>query len=80
VSEVVVSGRASPNSASLDDLSGKDVFLRKSSSYYESLVALNEKFAAEKKPPVTIKEAPENAGGRGSARNDQCRPHSAYHR
>jgi len=59
VSQVVVSGPASPNVASLDDLSGKDVFVRKSSSYYESLVALNEKFAAEKKPPVTLKEAPE---------------------
>jgi len=59
VSQVVVSGPASPNVAGLDDLSGKDVFVRKSSSYYESLVALNEKFAAEKKPPVTLKEAPE---------------------
>jgi len=59
VSEVVVSGPASPNVANLDDLSGKEVFVRKSSSYYESLVALNEKFAAEKKPPVTLKEAPE---------------------
>jgi membrane-bound lytic murein transglycosylase MltF len=59
VSEVVVSGPASPNVANLDDLSGKDVFVRKSSSYYESLVALNEKFATEKKPPVILKEAPE---------------------
>ena len=59
VSQVVVSGPASPNVAGLDDLSGKEVFVRKSSSYYESLVALNEKFAAEKKPPVTLKEAPE---------------------
>ena len=59
VSEVVVSGPASPKVASLDDLSGKDVFVRKSSSYYESLVALNKKFAARKKPPVTLKEAPE---------------------
>ena len=59
VSEVVVSGPASPKVASLDDLSGKEVFVRKSSSYYESLVALNEKFAAEKKPPVILKEAPE---------------------
>jgi membrane-bound lytic murein transglycosylase MltF len=59
VSEVVVSGPASPTVVSLDDLSGKEVFVRKSSSYYESLVALNEKFAAEKKPLVTLKEAPE---------------------
>jgi len=59
VSEVVVSGPASPNVASLDDLAGKEVFVRKSSSYYESLVALNKKFAAEKKPAVTLREAPE---------------------
>lgn len=59
VSEVVVSGPASPTVAGLADLSGKEVFVRKSSSYYESLIALNEIFAAEKKPPVTLKEAPE---------------------
>ena len=60
VSEVAVSGPASPKIASLDDLSGKEVFVRKSSSYYDSLVALNKKFATEKKSPVTLKEAPEN--------------------
>jgi membrane-bound lytic murein transglycosylase MltF len=59
VSEVVVSGPASPKVASLVDLSGKEVFVRKSSSYYESLVALNQKFAAEKRPLVTLQEAPE---------------------
>ena len=59
VNEVVVAGPASPKVASLDDLSGKEIFVRNSSSYYESLVALNTKFAAEKKPPVTLKEAPE---------------------
>ena len=60
VSEVVVSrARRRRRSPRLDDLSGKEVFVRKSSSYYESLVALNKRFAAEKKPPVTLKEAPE---------------------
>jgi membrane-bound lytic murein transglycosylase MltF len=59
VSEVVVTGPASPQVSSLDDLSGKTVFVRKSSSYYESLVALNRKFASAKKPPVKLKEAPE---------------------
>ena len=59
VSEVVVAGPASPKVASLDDLSGKEVFVRKSSSYYESLVALNKKLSAGKKPPVRLKEAPE---------------------
>jgi membrane-bound lytic murein transglycosylase MltF len=59
VSEVVVTGPASPKVASLDDLSGNELFVRKSSSYYESLVALNQKFLAENKPPITLKEAPE---------------------
>jgi membrane-bound lytic murein transglycosylase MltF len=59
VDEVVVSGPASPNVASLDDLPGKEVFVRKSSSYYESLVALNRKLAAAKQPPVLLKAAPE---------------------
>jgi len=60
VNEVVVTGPASPSIATLEDLSGKPVFVRRSSSYYESLVALNKKFAAEKKPLVALKEAPES--------------------
>ena len=59
VSEVVVTGPASPKITRLDDLSGKEVFVRKSSSYYESLAALNRTLAADKKPPVGLKEAPE---------------------
>ncbi len=59
VSEVVVAGPASPKIASLDELAGKEVFVRTSSSYYASLGALNAKFAAEKKPLVTLREAPE---------------------
>ncbi len=59
VSVLVVSGPASPAISSVDDLAGKQVFVRKSSVHYESLVALNRRFAAEKKPAVVIKEAPE---------------------
>ena len=59
VSEVVVSGPASPAVSSVDELAGKEVFVRKSSSYYESLVALNQRFATANKPAVIIKEAPE---------------------
>ena len=59
VSEVVVTGPASPAIATLDDLAGKEVFVRKSSSYYDSLVALNKRFASESKKAVAIKEAPE---------------------
>ncbi|HTT13306.1 MAG TPA: transporter substrate-binding domain-containing protein [Burkholderiaceae bacterium] len=59
VSELVLTGPASPAVSTLDDLAGKEVFVRKSSSYYESLVALNQRFAAENKPPVRLKEAPD---------------------
>jgi membrane-bound lytic murein transglycosylase MltF len=59
VSEVVVSGPGAPAISSVVDLAGKQVFVRRSSTYYESLVSLNRRFAAEKKPAVIIKEAPE---------------------
>ncbi len=57
--QIVVSGPDSPKITLLEDLSGKSVFVRKSSSYYENLVALNRKFAEQKKPPVKLEEAPE---------------------
>lgn len=59
VSEIVVSGPASPALSSVDDLAGKEVFVRDSSSYYDSLVALNQRFAIENKPAVIIKVVPE---------------------
>jgi membrane-bound lytic murein transglycosylase MltF len=59
VREVVLTGPASPAVATLDDLAGKEVFVRRSSSYYESLVALNQRFASEQKAPLILKEAPE---------------------
>jgi membrane-bound lytic murein transglycosylase MltF len=60
VSEVVVSGPFSPSLYRLEDMAGKELFVRRSSSYFESLTALNQRFADEKKPPVILKEAPEN--------------------
>ena len=60
VKEIVVTGPGAPAMATIDDLSGKEVFVRKSSSYYESLVALNDQLEAKGKPPVVIKPAPEN--------------------
>lgn len=55
----MVSGPDSPAVSSLDELAGQVVFVRKSSSYYESLMALNQRFASENKPAVVLKEAPE---------------------
>jgi len=59
VSEVVLTGPATPTLASLEDLGGKEVFVRRSSSYYESLIGLNQRLAKEDKPLITLKEAPE---------------------
>ena len=59
VDEIVVTSADVPPIASIDDLSGKDVFVRRSSSYFQSLTMLNERFAREGKPPVKLTPAPE---------------------
>ena len=59
VSEIVVTAPDVMAPASVDDLSGREVFVRKSSSYYESLQTLNKSLASRGKPPVEIVEAPE---------------------
>jgi membrane-bound lytic murein transglycosylase MltF len=60
VSEIVVTGPGAPAIASVEDLAGKEVFARKSSSYYESLQELNRKLQAQGKHPVDIHEASES--------------------
>jgi membrane-bound lytic murein transglycosylase MltF len=59
VEEIVVTRPGGPVIASVDDLSGKDVFVRESSSYYQSLLKLNERLKSENKAPVTLMPAPE---------------------
>jgi membrane-bound lytic murein transglycosylase MltF len=54
VRELLITGPSSPAVATLDDLSGKTVSVRPSSSYHESLIDLNAKLARARKPPVTI--------------------------
>jgi hypothetical protein len=41
VNEVVVTGPDSPEFVTIDDLAGKEVFARKTSSYWEHLEELN---------------------------------------
>src|SRR5215813_14557293 len=60
VKEIAVTGPNSPELASVDDLSGKEVFVRKSSSFWTHLEHLNERFANEHKEPVKLKAAPED--------------------
>lgn len=57
--EVLATGPASPQIGSIDDLAGKTVHVRKTSSYYDSLVALNERFQREGKPAVNIVFVPD---------------------
>ena len=60
ISEVVVTGPASPELKTLDDLSGKKVHVRRASSYYESLAALNERLGREGRPPAELVLVPES--------------------
>ena len=59
VSEIVVTGPGADPIASAEDLSGKEVFVRKTSSFYESLEKLNADFAKSGKAPVKVRLAPE---------------------
>jgi membrane-bound lytic murein transglycosylase MltF len=59
VDEIVVTGPGAPTITTVDDLAGKEVFVRRSSSYYESLNALNAQLAKSGKRPIVIKFAPE---------------------
>jgi membrane-bound lytic murein transglycosylase MltF len=59
VAEVPVTAAGAPGIATPDDLSGREVFVRKSSSYRESLDSLNASLAKRGKAPVVIKDAPE---------------------
>ena len=58
VSQVVVTGPGAPPIASVDDLAGQHVFVRKGSIYDESLARLNTELKARGKPAVIIDEAP----------------------
>jgi membrane-bound lytic murein transglycosylase MltF len=60
VNEVVVTGPGAPAVNSLEDLSGRELFVRRSSSYYDSLVTLNGRLEAQGRPPAKIRLAPEH--------------------
>ena len=60
ISEIVVTAADVTPPVSVDELSGRSVFIRPSSAYHESLVALNARLTAAGKPPVQIVAAEEN--------------------
>jgi len=59
VSEILVTGPKSPPVSNLDDLSGKTIHVRRSTSFYDSLMSLNQRFAREKKKQVDILPIPD---------------------
>ncbi|MEM8744397.1 MAG: lytic transglycosylase F, partial [Pseudomonadota bacterium] len=54
VEELVVTPASAPEITSVEELSGRPVHVRKSSSYYESLQHLNERLKEQGKTPVEI--------------------------
>jgi membrane-bound lytic murein transglycosylase MltF len=59
VKELIVSGPSAPAISSIDELSGKEVHVRASSSYHESLKSLNKRLRSSGKAPVKIRFADE---------------------
>jgi membrane-bound lytic murein transglycosylase MltF len=59
VKEILVTGPAADPITRIDDLSGREIHLRPSSSYYEHVVLLNAAFKKAGKPPVKIVPASE---------------------
>ena len=60
VSELIVTGPTAPPLQSLDDLGGKEIRARPSSSYFESLARLNAAFRQAGKPEIRVRSADEN--------------------
>jgi membrane-bound lytic murein transglycosylase MltF len=60
ISEIVVTGPGAEPIASVEDLSGKEVYVRKTSSFYESLQKLNADLQKAGKAPVKVRLASEN--------------------
>ncbi|MDH4055045.1 MAG: lytic transglycosylase F, partial [Gammaproteobacteria bacterium] len=56
INEVVLTGPSSPVLKSIDDLSGREIVVKESSSYYEHLLSLSRRFEeAGKSPPIIVK-------------------------
>jgi membrane-bound lytic murein transglycosylase MltF len=60
IDEIVVTAKGTPAVTSAEDLSGREVLVRRSSKFRLSLLELNDTLKAKGKPPVDIQDAPEN--------------------
>ena len=58
VREVVITAPGAEGLRSLDDLAGRQVYVQRGSSYYQSLTALNDRFRQRKLNPVQLRDAP----------------------
>ncbi|MCC6128836.1 MAG: transporter substrate-binding domain-containing protein [Acidobacteria bacterium] len=58
VSEVIVTGPGGPEIASLEELSGKTIFLSRAWAFWKDMEDLNARFVKEGKAPLKILEAP----------------------
>lgn len=55
VDEIIVAGPGAPKMKTLEDLSGKEVYVRRSSSYFESLSRVNAAFKKQGRSPILVK-------------------------
>jgi membrane-bound lytic murein transglycosylase MltF len=60
VREIVVLGRDAPSADTVDDLSGREILVRQSSSYFGHLLELNKTLMEEGKPGMTLIPADED--------------------
>jgi membrane-bound lytic murein transglycosylase MltF len=60
VREILVTGPGAPELKGLDDLAGRDIFVRRSSSYREHLEELNGMFRKRGLPEIVLRDAPDN--------------------
>ena len=60
VNEILVTAPGAPAVSAVDDLAGRRVFVRKDSSYHQSLLTLNRQLEAKGKDPIVIDLAPDN--------------------
>ena len=59
VSEILVTGPSAPQINKTEDLSGKTLYIRRSSSYFDSAVALNTRFSERGQPLIKLEPVSE---------------------
>jgi membrane-bound lytic murein transglycosylase MltF len=60
VKQVVVSGTKAPAIASLEDLSGKEIYANPLTVYYDTLQQVSKSLQKQRKPPILLKKADPN--------------------